>query len=129
MLAHHGITNIRTRFTTTSFWNSMQKNSWFPCSGSPHGFETTSGSSAICIVGGVDKRQVGLRCCVDSIGKAYAPIWRDEARERSKSSMLGWNSKKNLVHVKKCGELTFTVSSPTSTVSSPALHRGELAVN
>ena len=127
MLAHHGITNIRTRFTTTSFRNSMQKNSWFPCSGSPHGFETTSGSSAICIVGGVDKRQVGLRCCVDSIGKAYAPIRRDEARERSKKFHA--RLKKKLVHVKKFGELTFTVSSPTSTVSSPALHRGELAVN
>ena len=89
MLAHHGITNIRTRFTTTSFQNSMQKNSWFPCSGSPHGFETTSGSSAICIVGGVDKRQVGLRCGIKRIVEAQAPIRREEASERSKSSMLG----------------------------------------
>ena len=100
MLAHHGTAIYRTRLTTSSFTTPMQKYLWFRGSGSLHGFETTSGSSGICIVGGVDKRQVGLRCCSNSIGKAYVPIRRGEARERSKSSMLGWNSEKILVKKK-----------------------------
>ena len=78
----------QTRLTTASYWNPMQKDSWFPTSGSPHGFESPAGSSAICIVGGVEKRQVGIRCCIDSIAKAHAPIRREEASERGKSSML-----------------------------------------
>ena len=49
---------------------------------------------AICIVGGVEKRQVGLRCSIDSIVKGDAPSRREAASERNKSSMLGWNSEK-----------------------------------
>ena len=89
MFAQLGTTTNQTRLTTASYWNPMQKDSWFPTSGSPHGFESPAGSSAICIVGGVEKRQVGLRCGIKRIVEAQAPIRREEASERSKSSMLG----------------------------------------
>ena len=89
MFAHHGLTNNQTQLTTSLFTTLMQEYSWFWLTGRPNGFESPAGSSAICIVGGVEKRQVGLRCGIKRIVEAQAPIRRDEASERSKSSMLG----------------------------------------
>ena len=88
MFTHHGLTNNQTKLTTSLFTTLMQEYSWFWLTGTPNGFESPAGSRAICIVGGVEKRQVGIRCCIDSIAKAHAPIRREEASERGKSSML-----------------------------------------
>ena len=88
MFAHHGLTNNQTELTTSLFTTLMQEYSWFWLTGRPNGFESPAGSSAICIVGGIEKRQVGIRSCIDSIAKAHAPIRREEASERGKSSML-----------------------------------------
>ena len=91
MFAHHGLTNNQTELTTSllNFMTLMQEYSWFWLTGRPNGFESPAGSSAICIVGGVEKRQVGLRCGLKRIVEAQAPIRREEASERSKSSTLG----------------------------------------